>query len=398
MTQSESKVVKVTLPEAERHYNIVIGQGFIDQASALIQAQSDLGKRTCIIVTDSNVAPLYLDKIEAALKTDDRKVLKSIVFPSGEANKTLDQTRALWTDMFNAHVDRKTVVVALGGGVTGDLAGYASADIHRGIDFIQIPTTLLAQVDSSVGGKTGVDTPWGKNTIGAFHQPSLVLIDVDMLKTLPKRELLAGYAEVVKYGLINDRAFFDWCVDNGEKIVEGDTNAQIQAIKYSCAAKAKIVEADEREAGPRALLNLGHTFGHALEAAAEFGSTSEKGGPLLVHGEAVAIGTVMAFRMAVKMGLCPEKDYNDVREHFEKIGLPVFPPAFEFDADTLVTWMEGDKKTEGGKITLILPHGIGDAVTHKNVDKGEIKALWEEVLSSRPNPAAHTRFDKKASL
>jgi 3-dehydroquinate synthase len=247
--------------------------------------------------------------------------------------------------------------------------------VLRGIDFVQIPTTLLAQVDSSVGGKTGIDTPYGKNTIGAFYQPRLVLADVTMLDSLPEREMLAGYAEVVKYGLMLDRDFFNWCVTHGGQLLSADHEAQIHAVGYACAAKAKIVADDERETGSRALLNLGHTFGHALETATGFGST-------LIHGEAVAIGTLMAFHLAVRLNLCPKQDYDEIRAHFDDVGLPLTPPPFAYNIDRLMELMASDKKAEEGNITMILPHGIGKAAVHKNVDPREIRALWKEVLAS----------------
>ena len=353
-------------------YDIVIGQSILSEAATLIRAR--LGKRRCVIISDSNVAPLYQAQVEATLVSGGHEVLKTLVIPAGEASKSFSQLESLLNDMLASGVDRKTLVIALGGGVVGDITGLAASLTMRGLDFIQIPTTLLAQVDSSVGGKTAIDTAYGKNTIGAFYQPRLVLADVMLLDTLPAREMRAGYAETVKYGLISDRGFFDWCITHGAQLLNGDHQAQVQAVGYSCQAKAKIVAADEREAGPRALLNLGHTFGHALETATGFGST-------LIHGEAVAIGTLMAFRLSVRLGLCPPKDCDDIRAHFIAVGLPVTPPSFAYDIDSLMELMAKDKKALGGKITLILPHGIGKAIIHQDIDPREIRTLWKEVLA-----------------
>ena len=243
----------------------------------------------------------------------------------------------------------------------------------RGLDLVQIPTTLLAQVDSSVGGKTGIDTDYGKNTIGTFYQPRLVLADVTCLDSLPERELRAGYAEVVKYGLINDAAFFRWCLAHGKNLLSGNHDAQIHAVSVSCSAKAKIVADDEREAGSRALLNLGHTFGHALETTLGYGH-------MLVHGEAVAIGTLMAFRLSVRLGLCPQQDYDELRAHFVSVGLPVSLPSFVYDIDHLIKLMAQDKKAEAGKLTLVLARGIGQAFVCRDVSAREVYTVWAEFL------------------
>jgi 3-dehydroquinate synthase len=270
------------------------------------------------------------------------------------------------------------VVIALGGGVVGDLAGFAAAIALRGLDFIQIPTTLLAQVDSSVGGKTGINSRRGKNLIGAFHQPMLVLADVAALDTLPRREVLAGYAEVVKYGLIDDPAFFEWLEQNGSALVDGDEGLRSQAVRTSCAAKAAIVGRDERETGDRALLNLGHTFGHALEAAAGYGKT-------LLHGEAVAIGMVMAFDLSVRLGLCPEADALRVRKHLSSVGLPTDLHALRgpaWRAPELLGHMGKDKKVRDGRITFILVRGIGQAFVARDIQLGEVEALLETALAA----------------
>ena len=270
--------------------------------------------------------------------------------------------------------DRQTLVIALGGGVVGDLAGLAASLALRGLDIVQIPTTLVAQVDSSVGGKTGINTGHGKNVIGTFYQPRLVIIDVSLLDSLPQREMLAGYAEVVKYGLIRDAGFFRWCQANGAQLLAGDRAAQIHAIGESCAHKAKIVAADEREAGERALLNFGHTFGHALEAAAGYDNR-------LLHGEAVAIGMCVAFQLSAQLGLCPNKDAYEVRDHFTAVGLPTAPKTVDYkDIDQLMQYMVQDKKAKAGKLTLILARGIGDAFINQDVKEDVVRKLWREVM------------------
>jgi 3-dehydroquinate synthase len=275
--------------------------------------------------------------------------------------------------MLAAGLDRKTLIIALGGGVVGDLAGVAASLVMRGVDIVQIPTTLLAQVDSSVGGKTGIDTEHGKNTVGSFYQPRLVIADVALLDSLPQREMRAGYAEVVKYGLIKDAAFFDWCRTHGAKLLSGDREAQIYAVHASCVHKAKVVAADEREAGERALLNLGHTFGHALETITGY--------KLLLHGEAVAIGMVMAFKLSAQLGLCSHTEAYDVRDHLERLGLPVTPPAFPYyNIDELMTLMKQDKKAEAGKLTLILAKGIGKAFISTSVKDEDVRTVWQEFL------------------
>ncbi|MGB9151538.1 MAG: 3-dehydroquinate synthase [Alphaproteobacteria bacterium] len=352
-------------------YDIVIGHSILTEAGTLIRMR--LGARRCVIITDSVVEPLYRARLEAVLAASGHDVRATLIVPAGEANKNFAQLQTLLDKILALGVDRQTLVVALGGGVVGDLAGLAASLVMRGLDIVQIPTTLLAQVDSSVGGKTGIDTPSGKNMIGTFYQPRLVIADVSLLDSLPAREMRAGYAEIVKCALMADAAFFHWCVTHGEKLLRGDHEAQIQAVGVSCSTKAKIVAADEREAGQRALLNLGHTFGHALEAATGYGTS-------LVHGEAVAIGTMMAFSLSARLGLCPQQDCDDVRAHLIAVGLPVTPPPCAYDIDRLIGWMAQDKKSEGGKITLILAHGIGHAFVCRDVEKSAIRALWEEFI------------------
>jgi 3-dehydroquinate synthase len=279
--------------------------------------------------------------------------------------------------MLEARIERGSMILALGGGVIGDLAGFAASILLRGIEFIQIPTTLLAQVDSSVGGKTGINTAQGKNLVGSFHQPRMVLADIDALESLPRRELLAGYAEVVKYGLINDPAFFSWLETHGADLIDGDPAARRHAVMTSCAAKAAIVAADEREADQRALLNLGHTFGHALEA--ECGYSGE-----LLHGEAVAIGMVMAFELSAMLGFCPSEDPARVARHLASVGLPTSPAAIGrgFDASRLVHHMRQDKKVKDGRLTFVLARGIGRAFLSREVEPAQLDALLARALAA----------------
>jgi len=371
-----NKTVRIDFAESSipNSYDIVIGHGVIADTAALIHER--LGTRRCIIVTDSNVDVLYRARLEAILLAGGQDVLGSIAIPAGEENKSFATLRALLDRMFELGADRKTLIIALGGGVVGDLAGFAASIFMRGIDVVQIPTTLLAQVDSSVGGKTGIDMPYGKNMVGSFYQPKLVLADVSLLDSLPVRELRAGYAEIVKYGLISDPEFFRWCASHGGQLLNGDADAQIQAIGHSCAAKAMIVAKDEKESGARALLNLGHTFGHALETATGFGEA-------LVHGEAVAIGILMAFELSVRMGICPQRDYNEVLSHFVSVGLPTKPPAQKYDIPSLIESMAHDKKSEGGEITLVLAKGIGKAFIHKDADACDIQSVLTKFISHK---------------
>jgi 3-dehydroquinate synthase len=293
--------------------------------------------------------------------------------PPGESSKSFEVLEKVCDGLIAARIERSDVVIALGGGVVGDLAGFAAAIVRRGVDYVQVPTSLLAQVDSSVGGKTAIDTSHGKNLVGAFYQPKLVLIDIDTLKTLPKREILAGYAEVVKYGLLGDMKFFAWCEKNGPALRDGDAAARAYAVLESCRAKAEVVAEDEREDGRRALLNLGHTFGHALEAATGFG-------PELLHGEAISIGMVMAFDLSVTLGLCPAADAARVRAHFKAMGLPTGLDALgnrRPDTASLIAKMRRDKKVRGGAITFILVRGIGQAFIARDVDMAEVERLLD---------------------
>lgn len=371
---TQGKIVTIDLSgtKGAPSYDIVIGDSILSEAGTLIAMR--LGKRRCLIVTDSNVGPLYGARLEAVLGVAGHTTLPRITVPAGESSKDFATLESVLDQMLASGLDRKTLIIALGGGVVGDLAGVAASLAMRGVDIVQIPTSLLAQVDSSVGGKTGIDTKYGKNTVGAFYQPRLVLIDVAVLDSLHEREMRAGYAEIVKYGLIKDAPFFNWCRANGAKLLNGDREAQIYAVSTSCQHKAKIVAADEREAGERALLNLGHTFGHALETITGYGN-------LLLHGEAVSIGMVMAFKLSAQMGLCSHTEAYDMRDHLSGLGLPVTPPTFSnYSIDELINLMKQDKKAEAGKLTLILAHGIGKAFISRDVKDEDVRAIWAEFL------------------
>ena len=364
---------KVRVGLGARAYDIVIGPGAIARAETLL---ADLiGDRPLVVLTDTNVAHLQLPKLEAALASS-RGALRTVVVPAGEQTKTLGSFAEAAERVLALGVDRKTVLIALGGGVVGDLTGFLAATLLRGIDFIQIPTSLLAQVDSSVGGKTGIDSIHGKNLIGAFHQPLLVIADTESLLTLPPRELKAGYAEIVKYGLLGDLTFFEWLEKNGAAVLSGDPGALVHAIATSCRAKAKIVEADEREEGQRALLNLGHTFGHALEAESGFGADFN-------HGEAVSVGMALAFDLSVRLGYCPPGELMRVRSHLARHGLPVSPPrGFGFAPASLIARMQQDKKAERGRLTFVLARGIGQAFIAKGVERSAVESALANALAA----------------
>jgi 3-dehydroquinate synthase len=336
-----------------RGYEIVVGGGLIARAGAEIAPL--LRRRHAVVVTDANVAPHYLEPLCAGLAAAGI-AQATLVLPPGEETKDLEHFGRLLERVLGCGIERGTMLVALGGGVVGDLTGFAAATLLRGIDFVQIPTTLLAQVDSSVGGKTGINTPLGKNLIGAFHQPRLVLADTAALASLPRRELLAGYAEIVKYGVIRDAQFFAWCEQEGNALCALAPEPLRHAVLTSCRMKAAIVAADEREAGDRALLNFGHTFGHALEAETGFSSR-------LLHGEAVALGMVLAFDFAVRLGLAAAAEANRLRRHLAAIGLPtrLADVGLAAAAERLLAHMRKDKKVRDGRTTLILPRRIGGA-------------------------------------
>ncbi len=372
-TTTDVDSVRVDL--GARGYDILVGAGLLAAVGRYIRPL--LRHPRVVVITDSNVAPLYLAAVKTALGEADIECT-AITLPAGEQTKDFAHLEALVEDLLAGKVGRDTTLVALGGGVIGDLAGFAAAITMRGMDFVQIPTTLLAQVDSAVGGKTGINTRHGKNLVGAFHQPRLVLSDVATLDTLPKRELLAGYAEVVKYGLIRDAAFFRWLEVNGLRLCGGDQEARRHAIVTCCAAKAAIVAEDEREAGRRVLLNLGHTFGHALEAQSGFGDT-------LLHGEAIAIGMVLAFELSARLGLCRPADAKRVRRHLSELGLPVGlrgPADRSWSADGLLAHMARDKKVLGGKLGFVLVRGIGEAFVTHDVDTQDMGAVLDAALGA----------------
>jgi 3-dehydroquinate synthase len=348
-----------------RGYEIVVGGGLIAGAGAEIAPL--LRRRQAVVVTDANVAPHYLEPLRASLAAAGIAP-ETVVLPAGEETKDLGHFGRLAEAVLGCGIERGTMLVALGGGVVGDLTGFAAATLLRGIDFVQIPTTLLAQVDSSVGGKTGVNTGLGKNLIGAFHQPRLVLADTAALATLPRRELLAGYAEIVKYGLIRDVRFFAWCERQGNALCALEPEPLRHAVLTSCRMKAAIVAADEREEGDRALLNFGHTFGHALEAETGFSSR-------LLHGEAVALGIVLAFDFAVRLGLAAAAEAERVRRHFAATGLPtrLADVGLAAAAGRLLAHMRKDKKVRDGKTRLILPRRIGDAFVMNDAPPDELR-------------------------
>ena len=359
---------KVEVPLGARAYSILIGPGVLDEAGAEI-ARIAPGVH-CAIVTDARVAPLYLDRLSASL---DQAGLRStpIVCPPGEATKGYAEFARVCDALIEARIERRDIVIALGGGVIGDLAGFCAASLRRGVRLVQLPTTLLAQVDSSVGGKTGINSRHGKNLVGAFHQPSLVLADTLCLDTLSEREFRAGYAEVVKYGLIGDRGFFEFLESNWRDAFAGGP-ARAEAIAVSCAAKARVVAADETERGERALLNLGHTFGHALEKLTGYDSAR------LVHGEGVAIGMVSAFRFSRDLGLCSGQDATRAEAHLKAVGLPTRMrdiPGFDARTEDLLAAMRQDKKVDRGRLTFILARGIGQSFVARDVDEAAVSAF-----------------------
>lgn len=372
----DTNPTQVRVELGARSYDILIGTALLDGLGAEIGAR--YGTVRAGIVSDSSVAPLYRARIEVSLK---QAGIAPVFFEvaAGEASKCLSVFETLVEDVVGARLERGDVLIALGGGVVGDLTGYVAASVRRGIGFVQVPTSLLAQVDSSVGGKTGINSAHGKNLIGAFYQPGLVLADTDTLSTLSPRELRAGYAEVAKYGLIDDPAFFAWLEQNHEAIlVEGDASARIHAIAHSCRAKARIVSEDEQEHGKRALLNLGHTFGHALEGATGYSDR-------LVHGEGVAIGMVLAHQFSAYMNLCSPDDGARVQAHLQAVGLPTSVADIEGDAldtPTLLRFISQDKKVQRGALTFILTRGIGEAFVSNDVPPSAVEDFLRQTLKA----------------
>ncbi|MGO7869903.1 3-dehydroquinate synthase [Rhizobium leguminosarum] len=368
---SASAIRTVHVPLGERAYDILIGPGLIARAGAEIASR--LKGRKAAVVTDENVAPLYLKALVGSL--DEAGIASAeVVLPAGEKTKSFEHLMTACDKVLEARVERNDYVIALGGGVIGDLSGFAAGIVRRGVRFVQVPTSLLSQVDSSVGGKTGINSRHGKNLIGVFHQPDLVLADTDVLNSLSEREFRAGYAEVAKYGLIDKPDFFAWLEANWKAVFTGGS-ARIEAIAASCQAKADVVVADERENGQRALLNLGHTFGHALEAATAYDSSR------LVHGEGVSIGMVLAHEFSARMNLASPDDARRVERHLKEVGLPTrmsdipgeLPPA-----ETLMDAIAQDKKVKSGKLTFILTRGIGQSFVADDVPASEVISFLRE--------------------
>ncbi|MBW4983948.1 3-dehydroquinate synthase [Mameliella sp. CS4] len=368
------ETVKVPLPG--REYEVRIGAGLLDRAGAEI---APLLKRPRVaIVSDENVAAAHLATLEAALAAEGIQSV-ALTLPPGEATKGWPQFTRTVEWLLEQKVERRDIVVALGGGVIGDLVGFAAAVLRRGVRFVQIPTSLLAQVDSSVGGKTGINAPQGKNLIGAFHQPALVLADIGVLETLTPRDFLAGYGEVVKYGMLGDAAFFDWLETNGAKVAGGDRAARAYAVQRSVEMKAEIVLRDETEQGDRALLNLGHTFCHALEAATGYSNR-------LLHGEGVAIGCALAFELSARLGLCSQEDPSRVRALLKDSGMRcdlADIPGDLPDAEALLELMGQDKKVVDGQLRFILARGIGEAFVTSDVPRDTVRTLLAEQLAAR---------------
>jgi 3-dehydroquinate synthase len=367
----ETKVVTIDLDS--RSYDIYIGSALLYRIQDLIPEELD--GRSVFIVTDRNVEQ-YAKTIQNLIKQEGARSCELMVLPAGEKTKSYGQVEKLCSWMLENQVNRNSLVLAVGGGVIGDLTGFCASIVMRGVTYIQVPTTLLSQVDSSVGGKTGINTPEGKNLVGSFYQPAAVIADLETLKTLSRRELLAGYAEIVKYGLIQDAGFFKWLEQNGERVINLEPDALSYAIEVSCRAKAETVQVDEREGGRRALLNLGHTFGHALEAAAGYGGA-------LLHGEAVSIGMLMAFDLSQRMGLCAREDVERVERHLTNMGLPTrasFVDGLSTSVDKLIEIMQRDKKVVSGKMVFIVVNAIGNAFTSKDVPEDLVRDVLRDSL------------------
>ena len=347
----------------ERSYPLYIGRDLFADRELL---RRHVGGSQVVIVSNDTVAPLYMDRLREAL--DDRKTVTEIILPDGEQHKSLETLSSIFDRVMTDNHNRTTTFIALGGGVVGDMTGFAAACYQRGVNFIQIPTTLLAQVDSSVGGKTAVNHPLGKNMIGAFFQPQAVLIDTQTLQTLPPREFAAGMAEVIKYGLISDASFYRWLLEDMPRLLAREEAALAEAIECSCANKARVVAADEREGGVRAILNFGHTFGHAIETAQGYGSW--------LHGEAVAAGMMMAMRLSAARGQVTQEEVVQLETLLRQVNLPVAPPA-EMSAEQFLELMGRDKKVVDGRLRLILLRAIGEAEVVDDVSPEELVTLIE---------------------
>ena len=370
----------VSVDLGPRSYDIIIGENLLADAGKLLTPH--LKAKRVAIITDENVYGLHGKVLEAALSDFETHM---IVRPAGESQKSFDGLQAVLDALFKAGFDRNDTVIAFGGGVIGDLTGFAASVFKRGCQFIQIPTTLLSQVDSSVGGKTAINNQYGKNLIGAFYQPKLVLADTSVLKTLPERELKAGYAEVVKYGLLGDSAFFNWLDENGQDVLDLKAEAIAHAVAVSCETKARIVAADERERGERALLNLGHTFAHALEIEAGYSGN-------LLHGEAVSAGMEMAFEFSAAQKLCTPEDATKVKSHFSKLGLTSINDVASLlgDANKLLSHMDQDKKNEGGALTLILARAIGEAFVQKAAPRDAVLEYLQHLSQTAAQKTSET--------
>jgi 3-dehydroquinate synthase len=366
----------VHVPLGERAYDVKIGTGLIARAGAEIAPL--LGRERVAVVTEENVARLHLETLRAGLAAAGIE-MEALVLPAGESTKGWAEFSRTVEWLLERKVERNDMVVAFGGGVIGDLVGFAAAILRRGVRFVQIPTTLLAQVDSSVGGKTGINSPHGKNLIGAFHQPSLVLADIGVLSTLAPRDFLAGYGEVVKYGGLGSLDFFEWLEANGPALAAGDEGLRAEAVRRSVQMKADIVAADETEQGVRALLNLGHTFGHALEAATGFSQR-------LLHGEGVAIGCALAFETSARLGLMSQESPSRLRAHLAAMGMKkdlADIPGELPGAEGLMALMAQDKKVQAGRLRFILARGIGEAFLADDVDLDVVRGVLEEALAAR---------------
>ena len=363
-----TNIIPVSL--GARSYEVHVGSGLLARAGELIAPYAPTGR--VFVVTDQNVARLHRPALVAALGAAGLKNW-TVTLPPGEETKSFHGLELLCRHLLQAGIDRRDLVVAFGGGVVGDIAGLAAGLVKRGVDFAQIPTTLLAQVDSSVGGKTAIDTPEGKNFVGLIHQPRLVLADLDVLNTLPAREMRCGYAEIVKAGLIGDADFFSWCEANVARVLDGEPGALARAVGRAVAFKARIVEADELEQGARALLNLGHTFAHALEVHAGYGDA-------LLHGEAVGAGLALAFAHSAGLGLCGAEEATRVRAHLESAGLHTDLRTLAgapYNPQRLLALMADDKKAEAGQITLVLARAIGQAFVHKGADAARLQTFLQ---------------------
>jgi len=362
---------RIYVPLGERSYEVRIGAGLIDRAGAEI---ADLLVRKRVwVISEETVADLHLKALKAGLAGAGIE-MQALILPPGEATKSWPQLIRVVEWLLSERVERRDMVVAFGGGVIGDLVGFAAAILRRGVRFVQIPTSLLAQVDSSVGGKTGINTEHGKNLVGAFHQPARVLADISVLGTLTSRDFLAGYGEVAKYGLLGDAAFFDWLEENGPELAAGDAEKRAEAVRRSVQMKADIVARDETEQGDRALLNLGHTFCHALEAATGYSDR-------LLHGEGVAIGCALAFELSARMGLCAQEDPSRVRAHLAEMGMKrnlSDIPGDLPDAQALLVLMGQDKKVVDGKLRFILARGIGAAFVTADVAPEQVISVLQD--------------------